>query len=183
MNKIVYRLMTLADVHKLNEINAAQYIHRAWRDVDGIRQLVTINYQDPTWPQGYATHFNALARTIKHGGVAIGAFDDADRLVAFATVEKRHVNAEVECAYLDQLFVSLDMRRIGVGKELFFACIHIAQQWRAARMLICAGSAEETVAFYRALGCVDCIDQYRVFKDSDPRDLKLEYQTNFSEIT
>lgn len=38
----IYRSLTIEECDRINEINPSQYIKRAWRKIDGTRQLVEI---------------------------------------------------------------------------------------------------------------------------------------------
>lgn len=74
MMKIHCRRLELEESGRIREINASQYIRRANREVDEIRQLVDINYQDPDFPEGFENHLERLQKTIRSGGFACGAF-------------------------------------------------------------------------------------------------------------
>lgn len=76
---------------------------------------------------------------------------------------------------LDQLFVSLSQRGKEIGKALFFLCTKLAKEYGAKKLFICAGSAENTVAFYKAIGCVPAKEQNEALYEEDPRDIQLEY--------
>ena len=170
------KTMALDQCAAINEIDASQYIGRAWRDVDGARQLVDINYFDPTWPNGFDTHYNNLRATILENGEALGAYDSSGKLLGFATVNRMNFGKTATFALLDQLFVTKEMRGKGIGKQLFLKATEIARKFGAEHLFICAGSAEETIAFYHALGCVDAIERHEGFYESDPRDFQLTYK-------
>lgn len=56
---------------------------------------------------------------------------------------------------LDQLFITLECRNKGIGKKLFMLSANVAREWNADKIYICAGSAEETIGFYIAIGWKD----------------------------
>lgn len=179
MDKISYRRLTESDCERMREIDASQYIGRAWREVDGARHLVEIDYQDPDWPNGYAHHYNNLKHTIKQGGVAFGAFashDHADTLVGIASLEPMIGEGKDGETLLDQLFISRAYRNRGIGKELFNLCLTAAKEWEAKRIRIYAGSAEETIAYYFAMGCREASVIDREAVGYDPRDFQLEFR-------
>jgi GNAT superfamily N-acetyltransferase len=142
--------------------------------VNGERQLITINYQDPDWPNGYVEHLKALQQTILDGGYALGAFD-GERLIGIATLNRAEFGIQFKHVLFDQLFVSLEYRGKGVGKELFRYCVTQARKWMVDKIYICAGSAEETIAFYYAIGCIEAVKINQALYDEDPNDLQLEY--------
>ena len=172
---LTYNKMTLDQCDKITEMDASQYIGRAWREVDGERRLIDIDYQDPTWPNGYDFHYKNLKETIATDGEAVGAFDENGKLIGFVTVNRMNFGINTTYALLDQLFVSLESRGQGIGKKLFQAAIEIAKRLGVDHLFICAGSAEETIAFYRSVGCVDAKERHDTFYESDPRDLQMMY--------
>lgn len=175
MENIVYRKLTPEECEKINEMNPSQYIGKAWREVDGKRQLVEINYHDIDWPNGCEYHYNNLRNTILNDGVAWGAFDNNDRLLGFATVNHNIFGEKFNYVLLDQLFITLEHRDKGIGKKLFMLCVETVKEWKAQKIYICAGSAEETIAFYFAIGCKEAMEINKSLYESDPRDYQLEF--------
>ncbi|MFH5836592.1 GNAT family N-acetyltransferase [Proteiniclasticum sp. C24MP] len=175
MKNITYRPLTREECHRIEEIDASQFIHRAYREVDGRRVLVTISYQDPTWPEGYEAHLHALHKTLSDDGFAIGAFSEEGALLGFISLNRPFFGKTCHHVLLDQLFITLSHRRKGIGKALFQKAADIARSWEADKLYICAGSAEETVNFYFALGCREALEINPTFYEEDPRDFQLEY--------
>ena len=174
MNTIEYRNLNLNESERIREIDASQFIGRAWREVNGIRQLIEINYQDPDFPNGYENHLNALMETIETGGIALGAFEN-ERLVGFCSVNRDVFGEKHNYVLLDQIFVSLKYGSNGIGKQLFLRSIEGAKDFGADRFYICAGSSEETFAFYKALGCIEAQEINHELYEGDTRDIQLEY--------
>jgi len=175
MENIIYRKLTVEECERINEMNPSQYIGKAWREVNGKRQLVEINYQDLDWPNGYEHHFSNLKRTILRDGIAYGAFESNGRLLGFATINSNFFGKKFNYVLLDQLFISLEHRNKGIGKKLFMLCADAARGWNADKIYICAGTAEETIAFYFAIGCKEAVEINEVLYESDIRDYQLEF--------
>ncbi|MBP2027162.1 GNAT superfamily N-acetyltransferase [Acetoanaerobium pronyense] len=175
MENITYRKLIVEECVRIKEMNPSQYIRRAWRGIDGERKLVEINYQDPDWPNGYEQHYNNLKDTIISGGSAIGAFDSNSKLVGFATVNCEFFGEAYNHVLLDQLFITLEYRGKGIGGKLFEVSADVARKWNADKLYICAGSAEETIAFYFAIGCKEAVEVNKKLYESDPNDYQLEY--------
>ncbi|MCM1988731.1 GNAT family N-acetyltransferase [Oceanirhabdus seepicola] len=175
MKNILYRKLTVEECERINEMNPSQYIGKAWRQVNGKRQLVEINYQDLDWPNGYEEHYSNLKETILSGGVAYGAFESNDKLLGFASINRKFFGNEFNYVLLDQLFITLEHRNRGIGKKLFMLCADIAREWNADKIYLCAGSAEETIAFYFAIGCKEAVEINKELYESDTRDYQLEY--------
>jgi GNAT superfamily N-acetyltransferase len=175
MGSFTYRRLTLDECERINEINPSQYIKRAWREVGGKRQLVEINYQEDGWPDGYDHYLNKLRKTLSDNGCAIGAFDEEGKLIGFGTINREIFGIKYKYVLLDSLFISLEHRNKGIGKKLFTICAKDAEDWGADKIYICAGSAEETIAFYFAIGCSEAEEVKTDLYESDPRDMQLEY--------
>jgi GNAT superfamily N-acetyltransferase len=175
VENIIYRKMTVEECEQINQMNPSQYIGKAWREADGKRKLVEINYQDLDWPNGYEYHFNNLRNTILKDGVAWGVFDNSDRLLGFATINHNFFGEKFKYVLLEQLFITLEHRDKGIGKKLFKLCTETAKEWKAEKIYICAGSAEETIAFYFAIGCKEAVEINKALYESDPRDYQLEF--------
>ncbi len=175
MESIIYKEMDIQDAEKIKEIDASQYIKRAWREVDGERILIDLDYHDKTWPNGYEKHLEGLKDTIKNEGKAFGAYEKDGRLLGFATLNRDVFGEKYKHVLLDQIFISNEQRGRGIGKTLFNLCVDQARIWNADKIYICAGSAEDTIAFYRRIGCMDAEEINKEFYDNDPRDIQLEY--------
>jgi len=175
MENIIYRVLRREECERIKEMNPSQYIGKAWREVSAKLQLVEIDYKDTDWPNGYKYHYDHLKKTIIKGGFAIGAFSSEDQLIGFATVDHHFFGEKFRYVLLDQLFITLDHRGKGIGKTLFEKCAEAAKKWKADKIYICAGSAEETIAFYHTIGCKEAVEVNKELYDLDPKDLQLEY--------
>ena len=175
MVNIIYRVLQLNECEKIKEINPAQFIGKAWREIDGKRLLVPINFQDNDWPNGFENHFNNLRKTIIFNGYAVGAFDKDKRLLGFATINREFFGSRYNYVLLDQIFISLEHRNKRIGRDLFMSCMSAARGWNADKIYICAGSAEETIGFYFNLGCKEAEEINKDLYESDPRDYQLEF--------
>ena len=172
--KIVYRPLVRNECHRIKEIDASQYIGRAWREVNGSRQLVEINYQEQGYPNGYENHLENLVKTVKAGGTALGAWCEG-RLAGFCTVNNDMFGDKYQYVLLDQLFVTYNLRGQGIGKALFLLAAKAAREKGAEKLYICAGSSEETIAFYFAIGCEEAKEINHQLYQLDPRDFQMEF--------
>ena len=175
MESIIYKELNLDECERINEMNPSQFIGKAWREVNGKRQLIDINYHDLDWPNGYDHHYNNLRKTILEGGSAIGAFDSNNKLLGFATINREFFGEKYNYVLLDQLYITFEHRNKGIGKKLFMLSASAAKKWDADSIYICAGSAEETINFYFAIGCKEAEEINKELYEQDPRDFQLEY--------
>ncbi|WP_066714674.1 GNAT family N-acetyltransferase [Clostridium sp. Marseille-P299] len=170
-----FKEMKVTDSYKINEINGEQYINRAWREIEGKRQLVEINYLDSGLPNGANWHINQFEASLKRGGKAFGCYNNEDILIGYAVLNAEKFGETAKYILLDQLFISKEERNKGIGKELFKHCCIEARNLGADKIYICAGSAEETVAFYYAIGCVEAVEINQELYQLDTRDFQMEY--------
>lgn len=105
----------------------------------------------------------------KMGRGSIGLLGSIGRTGNFPTAfgQQRYV-------LLDQLFVSQSYRGKGIGKKLFCLCAEQARTIGARKIYLCAGSAENTIAFYNKLGCVPAQEPDEALAAEDPNDIQLE---------
>ncbi|MEG0320029.1 MAG: GNAT family N-acetyltransferase [Cellulosilyticaceae bacterium] len=169
-----YRELRLEEAERIGEINAEQMIERAWREVDGVRQLVAINWLERELPNGLEWHIARLKDSLANGGKAYGCFEE-ERLIGYVVIDGKLFGKAAHYILLDQLFISLEYRGQGVGSALFRLCCEAAEHMKADKIYICAGSAEETIAFYFAIGCKKAEEVNQALYEGDPRDYQLEY--------
>lgn len=171
-----YRKLHLEEADRIAEIDATHFIKNVWRrnEVTGEYGLVEINWTDTELPNGFEWHLNRLKETIKNGGTAFGCFE-AKKLIGYGAVDKEIFGKQEKYALLDQLFVSQSQRGKGIGKALFGLCAKQAAEYGAKKMFLCAGSSENTIAFYKKLGCMPAAERNQRLYEEDPRDIQLEY--------
>ena len=171
-----YRKFKLEEADRIAEIDATHFIKNVWRmkEETGEYGLVEINWTDIELPNGFDWHLNRLKKTLISGGTAFGCFDNGV-LVGYGTVDKEMIGKQVKYVLLDQLFVSQNQRGKGIGKTLFMMCAKQAKEYGGKKLFLCAGSAENTIAFYKDLGCVPAIERNEILYEEDPRDIQFEY--------
>jgi len=171
---IEYRLLASHECERIKEANPARFIKRAWRSVNGTKQWIDLNWLDDEYPNGYENHLAGLKATFDGGGFVIGAFD-GNRLVGFISINSNVFGSQHKYVLLDQLFVDNKYQNQGIGKRLFYLSAEKAKQWSIDKFYICAGSSEDTLAFYYALGCVDAKEINQQLFEDDENDMQLEY--------
>ena len=172
---IEYRFLAAQECERIKEANPARFIKRSWRTVNGTRKWIDLNWLDEEYPNGYENHLAGLKATFEGGGFAIGAFD-GNLLVGFVSVNREVFGSQCRYVLLDQLFVDNKYQNQGIGKKLFYRPAEKAKEWGVDKFYICAGSSEDTLAFYRALGCVDTKEINQKLYEDDENDMQLEYK-------
>jgi len=171
---IIYRQLAPHECERIKEIDPSTFVKRAWRKVNGVKQWIDLNWQDNDFPEGYQNHLAALKETFKDGGFALGAFD-GERLIGFCSVNREIFGSHYKYVLLDQIFISAEYKRKGIGKRLFLMSTEQAKLWGADKFYICAGSSEDTLAFYNSLGCVEAVEINQGLYEADENDVQLEY--------
>lgn len=175
MEAIMYRPITKDECNRISEIDASQYIEKAWRKKDGKYQLVRIDYMEESWPDGYEAYRDGLIDTFKGGGAAFGAFDSKGTMIGYVSLNRDIFGDSAKYVLLDSLFISRAYRGKGIGKSLLKLCQQQAKNWGVDKLYTCAGSAEDTIAFYRAAGWIDALEINHELAAEDERDIQLEY--------
>ena len=172
---ITYRQMNVHEAERILEIDNTIPIKRVWRKKDGVKQWIEVNWkQGRDFPEGNENHLAALKETFDGGGYVIGAFDN-DLLVGFAAINRELFGNNYKYVLLDQMFISAGYRRMGIGKNMFLMLVEVAKEWGADKFYICAGSSEDTLAFYDSLGCVEAKEINQALYEQDENDVQLEY--------
>ena len=74
---------------------------------------------------------------------------------------------------LDMMHVSADYRGKGIGRQLFNCAKEEAKKSGATSLYISACSAEETIAFYKAMGAEITENPIKEFAEAEPYDLQM----------
>ena len=117
----------------------------------------------------------ALLRSLRAGGLAYGAWA-ADRVVGFALLDKNRFGSAGQYVDLAEFYVSQPFRGRGIGRVLFRMAGEGAKALGASRLYISAHSARESIAAYRALGCVEAEEINWPLARKEPCDVQLEYR-------
>ena len=154
--------------------NRYQEVTRCWRKEDGKWILRDIAFTEQ-WDDGdYAYLVKCLRNTLCQGGAVCGAFADG-ALVGFASVENKPLGSHGQYLQLSSLHVSYGLRGMGIGRMLFARAAELANERGAKKLYISAHSAEESQAFYHAVGCHEAEEYDRTLHEKEPCDCQLEY--------
>ena len=173
--KLIYREMQLEEAKQIREIDATWHIRNAWRwnTSTGAYELQEMNWTEYELPNGFDWHLNRCRETIRSGGKAFGCFE-GDRLVGYVTLNAEIFGIHEKYVLLDQLFISEEHRNQGIGKELVSMCKRQVALFGAEKIYLCSASAEDTIAFYKKLGCKAETERNEELFAEDPNDIQLE---------
>lgn len=172
---LIFREMNIIEAERISEIDAAYYIKNAWRMIrkTGEYELTEINWTEKGLPNGFEWHLDHFKKNMQGGGKSFGCFED-DTLVGYATIGSRVFGQKARYVLVDQLFVSNLYRNGGIGRKLVALCAEQARLFGADKIYLCAGSSEDTIAFYQKMGYRAATEIDKELFEEDPNDIQLE---------
>ena len=147
-----------------------QEVTECWRKRDWQWTLLPIAYIDACAPDA-----PAVLEALRSGKPAFGAWH-AGQVVGLALLDRERFGSRGQYIDLAELHVSAPFRGRGIGKALFHMACREARALGAKRLYISAHSARETIAAYRALGCVEAEEICWPLARREPCDVQLEYR-------
>ncbi len=90
-------------------------------------------------------------------------------------MDGRLIGSRGQYAVLAEMHVSEELRGRGLGRQLFARAAEEARSLGAEKLYISAMSAEESQAFYRAMGCVEAQEYDPPHVEKEPCDVQMEY--------
>ena len=115
-----------------------------------------------------------LASCINNGGCVLGVYNQ-NRLIGFASVHADFFGSKQQYVELSYMHISNGFRGKGMGKTLFSKICGWAHRKKAKKLYISANPAEDSIAFYRKIGCVDACEINQKIQERCPDDCQLEY--------
>lgn len=174
---IQYKQLIIDDVREglLDYFNRFQEVKKVWRIIENKKVLI----EHPFTEEMDKREKNALimghfAECIREGGCVFVALYQ-NNVIAFATLPYAFFGSRNQYVNIAEFYTSYEFRGYGIGKNLFAQCAEQGKKWGAEKLYISSHSAEETVAFYRSVGCVDAIEINQRLAEKEPYDIQMEY--------
>lgn len=174
--KITYQILSEAQItlSLFQHFNRHQEVTRCWRKEENSWVLKEIAFVEEWNQEQYEFLVKCLKNTVNTGGYVFGAFEE-EKLIGFTSVESNHFGSRGQYVQLSCIHVSCESRGKGIGKGLFqYACM-AGRRLEAEKLYISAHSAEESQAFYRAMGCVEAEEYDKKLAEAEPCDCQLEF--------
>ena len=174
---IIYRKLAADEItHALfKDFVRRQEVRRCWRRTNGEWVLKDISFIDD-WSRGdYLKLVDDLIRTIREGGFVCAAFADGV-LKGFCAVDGVLKGSRSQYADLEAIHVSADMRGQGIGRELFGRAAQFARTLGAKCLYMSTHSAEESHAFYTAMGCTEADEYLPEHAIAEPCDVQMQFE-------
>ena len=150
----------------LDSYNRKQFVNKVYRKIDGEYKLVDCNYVED-W---CLNEKRSIARRISSNDYITFIALDNDKVVGFIGLLKKLNDSYM---ILDMMHVSSECRCQGIGKKLFEMGKSEARKAGAKALYISACSSFETIAFYKAMGCVLTTNPIKEMALKEPFDLQM----------
>ena len=150
----------------LDGFDRFQEVTEVWRLTDGEYRLVRAPFTEE-WPP--ARRREKAAEVLSGDYIAYGAMAEG-RVAGLLLLEKRLRGRRM---VVSSLHVDRSFRRAGLGRMLFRRAMEEGRRAGADELYISACSARETIAFYRAMGCVQAEPVIPEMAAEEPWDLQL----------
>ncbi|HYL59194.1 MAG TPA: GNAT family N-acetyltransferase [Candidatus Acidoferrales bacterium] len=155
------------EVERVWKIDRSEVIEDFYHLENGELVLKPHHVDVPGWPPGEAEKYTPiLLDCFDRGGWFYGVFDDAEP-IGVVVLESKRIGRHQDQLQLKFLHVSRSHRKTGLGTQMFELAREIARERGAKRLYISATPSENTINFYRRLGC-------KVAEEPDPELFALE---------
>lgn len=172
---IIYKELTAndVDISMFASFDRTQHVTKCWRKIDGEWIIKDVPFIDNWTEEEYIEGVAYLKNVILSNGYVVGAFLNG-QLKGFASVESTIFGTTAKYMDLSNIHVSQDMRRHGIGQELFLLAKKWAKEQGAEKLYISAHSAVESQAFYKSMGCIEAVEYNMEHVEKEPCDCQLE---------
>ena len=165
---ITFELLTQENMteHSLDDFDRTQQVHKVYRKINQEYELVK-----EEWIMDWGLEKKRdVAKTLySQDFIAFGAMQN-DHIIGFASVKRELHEGRI---ILEMMQVSRSYRRKGIGKILFEKAKELAKTAGATQLYISAFSSEDTIEFYKSMGCVITDNPIIELTKEEPCDLQM----------
>lgn len=163
------------EIESVWTIDRREVVDAVYTFEDGQLVLKPQHWDIPGWPPGeQETYAPLLLDCFDQGGAFSGALEDGV-LVGVVVLESRFIGRRKDQLQLTFLHVSQSYRKQGLGRALFQQAVEAARRLGARKLYISATPSENTVDFYRHLGCRVAAEVDPKLFALEPEDIHMEY--------
>lgn len=160
--------------YSLDDFIRHQVVSECWRKIDGEWKLLPIEFTEDWGPEKCREEAAGLLDRINRDLVAFAAVEN-DKITGYITVVTERIGSRKQYLQLEAFEVSEPYRGRGIGRQLFTKACEKAKETGAEKLYISAHSSKESLAAYKALGCVHAQEIIHCIADKEPCDVQLEY--------
>jgi len=174
--RVVIREITRREIERIwDEIDRSEIVEGIYYLRNGELVLEEERYDIRGWPPGEREQYTPiLIDCFDRGGHFYGAFENG-KMVGIAGLGSKFIGNDKDQLQLKFLHVSSAYRRKGLGKTLFEKTVEKAREMGARRLCISATPSQNTIGFYRRLGCTVTEELNPELYELEPEDIHLEY--------
>lgn len=170
------RLFQREEIPLLWQIDRREIVENIYYLRDGELVLKPEYFDIQGWPPGEAELYTPmLLDCYDRGGTFWGAFEN-DTLVGAAILESKFIGSQQDTLQLKFLHVSRDHRKQGIASTLFNLAATKAKALGAKKLYISATPSENTINYYRRLGCILAEEVDPELFALEPEDIHFEYR-------
>lgn len=160
--------------YSLDDFIRHQTVSECWRNIDGEWKLLPIAFTEDWGPEKCREEAAGMIERINRDLIAFAAAED-DQIAGYITVVTERTGSRKQYLQLEAFEVSEPYRGRGIGRQLFTHACGSAKGIGAEKLYISAHSSKESMAAYKALGCVHAEEILHCIADKEPFDVQLEY--------
>jgi predicted N-acetyltransferase YhbS len=173
-SSVIGRALLRDEIALVWTIDRSEVVENVYRLENGNLVLQAEHHDVRGWPIGEAAKYTPiLLDCFDRGGWFHGVFDDA-RLIGVVVLDNEFLGKHKDQLQMKFLHVSRSYRNSGVGRRLFELAKGVARERGATRLYISATPSENTVRFYRGLGCTVSAEPDPELFALEPDDIHLE---------
>ena len=176
MNKI--EIIKLPDPrfneYSLDDFIRHQVVSECWRNIDGEWKLLPVAFTEDWDLEKCREEAAEITDRVNRDLIAFAAVEN-DKIAGYITVVTKQIGSRKQYLQLEAFQVSEPYRGRGIGKQLFTDACKNAKEIGAEKLYISAHSSKESLAAYKALGCVHVQEIIHSIADKEPCDVQLEY--------
>lgn len=169
---IIYKQIKKEDfnINSLNDFVLKQVVKQCWRKCEEKYKLMPVDYVEDWTLQQKQNLANKIILGLNSGDVLLGA-KLHNKIIAFAFIKTKPFG-KFNQYIIWQNFMFLNH----LGQKLFKCVVNKAKLLGANKLYISAHSAEDTIAFYKKVGCKFAEEINNELVEKEPLDLQLEYE-------
>jgi predicted N-acetyltransferase YhbS len=171
----LFRELDRDEVERVWTIDRSEIVQNVYYLEDGELVLRPEAYDIQGWSPGEPELYTPILQDcFDRGGVFLGAFEEGE-LIGVAILDITFMGGGKDQLQLKFLHVSHSRRGRGMGRLLFEQAVERARELGARRLYVSATPSENTVDFYRHLGCVVIEQVDGALFELEPEDIHMEY--------
>jgi predicted N-acetyltransferase YhbS len=172
---VIVRELTREELADIWAIDRSEVVEHVYHLEEGQLVLRPERWDVRGWPQSGREMYTPILRDcFDRGGTFYGAFEGSE-LAGIVVLENQFIGRDRDQLQLKFMYVSRAYRKQGWGKVLFQKAVEKARAKGARRLYVSSTPSENTVNFYRHLGCVLAEEVDPELFALEPDDIHLEY--------